>query len=90
MPQMMIETFVSQYFWLMVFFFVLNFYMTTTGIPSIPRTLKIRKKASFKGDSDAVKGDSIDLNLSLPSTVSEKETITSFNKARQSWLQKNS
>ena len=90
MPQMMIETFVSQFFWLIVFFFILNFYMSTTGVPSIARTLKIRKKASFKGDSATGLNEVIDFSLSLPNTVSEKPSTISFNKARENWLQKNS
>ena len=64
--------------------------MTSTGIPSIARTLKIRKKASFIKDKAASEGENLAINVTLPSISLTKTVNTSFEKARQSWLTKNS
>jgi len=42
MPQLSIETFFSQYFWLVVIFFTLYYIMITILIPMISTALKIR------------------------------------------------
>lgn len=90
MPQMMVETFVSQLFWFTFFFFFLNFYFTNTVIPAIARTMKIRRKAAVTEDSDSLTPAPIDLTVNLPSSTVEKTVATSFNPARQNWLSKNS
>jgi len=43
MPQLWIETWVTQYFWLIVILFFFHFYMANKVIPSIATILKIRK-----------------------------------------------
>ena len=48
MPQLSIETFVSQYFWLVLIFFTLYFLMVTKFIPLISETLKARNTLDIK------------------------------------------
>ena len=48
MPQLSIETFVSQYFWLVLIFFTLYFLMVTKFIPLISETLKARNTVDSK------------------------------------------
>lgn len=65
--------------------------MSTTGIPAIARTLKIRKKASFSKDSvTSSESDNLTIQFSLPVTPLTKESEFSFSKARKSWVSKNS
>lgn len=46
MPQLALETFVSQYFWLLVIFFSFYFISITTVIPRISTLMKSREKIS--------------------------------------------
>lgn len=51
MPQLWIETWVTQYFWLLVIMFFFHFYMVNKVIPSIATILKIRKTLNIKTES---------------------------------------
>lgn len=46
MPQLALETFISQYFWLLVIFFSFYFISITTVIPRISTLMKSREKIS--------------------------------------------
>lgn len=50
MPQLSIETFVTQYFWLIVFLFGFYVIVVTAIIPSIASALKLRKKLTAVED----------------------------------------
>lgn len=89
MPQLWIETWVSQYFWLLVILFFFHFYMVNNVIPTIATIFKIRKTLGTKEeevntdsnlpDTDSLK---IDLNISTP----EVKSNTNFASARASWI----
>lgn len=51
MPQLWIETWVTQYFWLLVIMFFFHFYMVNKVIPSIATIFKIRKTLNIKTES---------------------------------------
>jgi len=48
MPQLWIETFVSQYFWLLLILFTFYYFITVTVIPTISETLKARQISDNK------------------------------------------
>lgn len=48
MPQLWIETWVTQYFWLLVIMFFFHFYMVNKVIPSIATIFKIRKTLNVR------------------------------------------
>lgn len=55
MPQLSIETFVTQYFWLIVVLFAFYFVIATTVIPSIASTFKLRNKlTNASKDSETI------------------------------------
>lgn len=51
MPQLNIETFVTQYFWLIIVLFGFYIIVVTTIIPSIASSLKLRKKLTISEDA---------------------------------------
>ena len=51
MPQLAIETWVGQYFWLLVVLFLFHFFMVNQVIPTIATLFKIRKTLG-KTDSE--------------------------------------
>ena len=93
MPQMMIETFVSQYFWLLIFFLILNVYMSSKGIPAIAAVLKIRKNGyETTAEENNVTSflPQFPTELGTISLSSNNNKITGFKKARDNWTNKNS
>jgi len=52
MPQLNIETFVTQYFWLIVILFGFYVIVVTTIIPSIASSIKLRKKLTVSEDAE--------------------------------------
>jgi hypothetical protein len=56
MPQLNIETFVTQYFWLIVILFGFYVIVVTTIIPSIASSLKLRKKLTVSENAEVVAG----------------------------------
>jgi hypothetical protein len=52
MPQLNIETFVTQYFWLIVILFGFYFIVVTTIIPSIASSIKLRKKLAVSEEAE--------------------------------------
>ncbi len=73
MPQLALETFVSQYFWLVVLLTFLYVQMVTWAIPKIAQILKTRKEI---GDVKMVLTESKD-----QLAYNEKLIYTTFNKA---------
>ena len=58
MPQLWVETYVSQFFWLLVILFSFHYFITIFVLPKIAAALKIRKKAEVS-ESEVVKEDSL-------------------------------
>jgi len=56
MPQLNIETFVTQYFWLIVILFGFYVIVVTTIIPSIASAIKLRKKLTV---TDELEGSTL-------------------------------
>jgi hypothetical protein len=59
MPQLAIETFVSQYFWLITSIMAFHYVVSTSVIPNIVTTLRARKVTSSSDDSEGTVSDSI-------------------------------
>jgi hypothetical protein len=68
MPQLQIETYVTQYFWLVVFLFSIYYFMASTYMPKIAETLKLRKKLTSSSTS-TISSDN-ELNLTALDSVS--------------------
>ena len=93
MPQLSIETFVSQYFWLVVLFFYFYLQMVNRVIPKIAQILKIRKEVSNVDSGDAESTASvaaysgpIDILTSVEKT---SNVSTDLNKTVITWCDKN-
>jgi hypothetical protein len=66
MPQLAIETYFSQYFWLLVIFFIFNDFILHKFIPSVSKILKIRKLSSNSDiDSKLSSLNNFESNLNL-------------------------
>ena len=98
MPQLAIETTVTQYFWLVIILFGFYYIAVTKVIPSIANALKTRKalenEASLSGgislDSSASKAKSFlstTLRFTPPSTsnISSADFSPIFEKASGNW-----
>ena len=94
MPQLALETFFSQYFWLVVIFFTLYFIMINKLIPSISEALKIRNtKLEVKGKvtSHIVKDSSLIKDIAtfkLNSNFNTTSYSPDFNNNFLSWSSK--
>ena len=89
MPQLSLETFVSQYFWLVVLFFYFYFQMVNWVIPKISQIIKIRKEVSNVEATDSGKASDLlgfDGPISIASTPSISSTTASdLNKTVLNW-----
>lgn len=75
MPQLHIETFVTQYFWLVVCLFVFYYINAVEILPSISEILKIRQKLEISKDEKKekdIEGESIKEGKSI---ITEASTI---------------
>lgn len=90
MPQLWIETWVGQYFWLLVVLFLFHFYMVNSVIPTIATILKIRKTLGAKQDdvtnTNSNLPDTDSLKVDLSTSVPEVSSTTNFTSARSSWI----
>jgi len=92
MPQLWIETWVGQFFWLLVILFIFHFYMVNNVIPTIATIFKIRKTLGAKEDAtieNTVKENN-DLKITLPAASVKAVSITNFASARANWIKNNS
>jgi hypothetical protein len=92
MPQLWIETWVGQYFWLLVILFCFHFYMVNSVIPTIATILKIRKTLGAKEDAtiENTGKENNDLKITLPAASVKAVSITNFASARANWIKNNS
>lgn len=90
MPQLWIETWVSQYFWLLVVLFFFHFYMVNNVIPTIATIFKIRKTLGAKQDevtnANSNLPDTDSLKVDLSTSAPEVSSTTNFSSARSSWI----
>ena len=88
MPQLWIETWVSQYFWLLVILFLLHYYMANIAIPAIATLFKIRKSLGKDVELDSnvynpnFDKDKLNLNIN-----NHKASVSSIN-YKKAWLKK--
>lgn len=88
MPQLAIETFFTQYFWLLIIFFLFNHFILNYYVPTIAKIIKARKLTSdVEISSD--KKSKWNLNINLPSVnVQSSLKVNNFNDARVNWINK--
>ena len=72
MPQLAIETFVSQYFWLLISLSGFYVFMVSQVIPNIALTLKSRKVGSTSGSSAEVPANVVSRDSILASAFASK------------------
>ena len=85
MPQLATETFFTQYFWLMLFFFGFNYFMLNYLIPSIASNIKARKVTSIVSDIN-FSNNSSNINVNLPESILTSSKEVSFVSVRSSWI----
>lgn len=88
MPQLAIETYFTQYFWLLVIFFLFNHFILHSYIPAIATLLKTRKVASSGGNIDKLSKDSWVINIKLPDLNTPSIKLNNFTDTRINWINK--
>jgi hypothetical protein len=90
MPQLWIETWVTQYFWLVIILFLFHFYITNNVIPGIATVFKIRKTLGKDASSEDVTAVShtASFKVNLPTPFSQTTLPTSFDgkKVLKEWV----
>lgn len=92
MPQLAIETFFTQYFWLLIIFFLFNHFILNYYVPAIAKLIKARKYTSTVDViSSKDKKNKWNLSIELPTlNVQSSLKVNNFNDARVNWINKNS
>ena len=92
MPQLAIETFFTQYFWLLIIFFLFNHFILNYYVPAIAKIIKARKFTSpVDVTSSKDKKNKWNLSIELPTlNVQSSLKVNNFNDARVNWINKNS
>lgn len=75
MPQLWIETWVTQYFWLLVILFFFHFFMVNKVIPSIASILKIRKQLSSNSNNEIIQNNNKNMDIKISSVSESSVTI---------------
>ena len=75
MPQLWIETWVTQYFWLLVILFFFHFFMVNKVIPSIASILKIRKQLSSNSNNEIIQNNNKIMDIKISSVSDSSVTI---------------
>jgi hypothetical protein len=98
MPQLSIETFVTQYFWLVVIFFAFYFISAAIILPKIATIIKTRNKlSSVSSTSDISESSNTVLGKSILSQAFSFKSITLpqsanystiFKKVNKNWVKK--
>lgn len=88
MPQLWIETWVSQYFWLLVVLVFFHYFMVNNVIPTIATIFKIRKTLGAKEDNLESTDSNLTetLKIDLSTSPTEVKLNTNFASARSSWI----
>jgi len=89
MPQLWTETFVSQYFWLLVILFSFYYFISSKVIPTISETLKARQIVENKETIETVQNESTNTEIfSINKTnIFVTESTVSLENTQQEWLQ---
>lgn len=90
MPQLWIETWVGQFFWLLFVLFIFHFYMVNNVIPTIATILKIRKTLGEDATIETTGQENTELKITLPAANVKTASITNFASARANWIKNNS
>lgn len=98
MPQLAVETFVTQYFWLVVILFIFYYLSAAIIIPKISAIFKTRNKLSaINTNIDTQESNNILLGKSILSQAiaiqsspikSSSNYLSIFKKANKSWIKK--
>jgi len=89
MPQLWIETFVTQYFWLLLILFSFYYFITTQVIPNISETIKARQISDNKDIKIEEVANEKAINLFNNSSKSNLKTdlvITNWDSVQNDWL----
>jgi hypothetical protein len=95
MPQLNIETFVTQYFWLIVVLFGFYIVVVTAIIPSIASAIKLRKKLTMteatQGSEASATAESsaTGFNISVPYEVYTPVDLKSLYFSNNDWIKSN-
>jgi hypothetical protein len=90
MPQLAFETYISQYFWLFIIFFLFNHFILHQFIPDIATLIKIRKKFINKNEQNNNTIDKNTLAIQLP--IFNTNNINNnnlFNTTKNNWIKNN-
>lgn len=79
MPHLSFETFVSQYFWLVLFLLILYYLISTQYIPLISETIKARKRLEAVKTAHQKIAQTDNIKNLLKDIVAEKYTATKSN-----------
>lgn len=90
MPQLAIETYFTQYFWLFIIFFLFNHFVLNYYVPAIAKIIKARKYTSFnEASAQNDKKNKWHISIDLPSlNVQSSTKLNNFNDARLNWINK--
>jgi hypothetical protein len=95
MPQLNIETFVTQYFWLIVVLFGFYVVVVTAIIPSIASALKLRKKLSMADSAEGAGASAVaettatGFNISVPHEVYTPVDLKTLYFSNSDWIKSN-
>ena len=95
MPQLNIETFVTQYYWLIVVLFGFYIVVVTAIIPSIASALKLRKKLTLSDDApegvsaSEAETASAGFNISVPHEVYAPVDLKTLYFSNNDWIKSN-
>lgn len=88
MPQLWTETYVSQYFWLIVILCVFNFLFVNNIVPAIAKNIKARKRTSIVSIEDKEE-EITTINVTLPVlSMKTVDSKVSFIDSRETWMNK--
>jgi hypothetical protein len=87
MPQLAVETYFSQFFWLFIIFFLFNDFILHKFIPSIATIFKVRKLTSSTSAIENKESNNKTLTVQLPTfNIQTSAQINNFNDARVKWI----
>jgi len=89
MPQLWTETFVSQYFWLLVILFTFYYFISSKVIPTIAETLKARQIVENKEgiENTQTENPNNDIFSVNKTNIFVAETTISLDSVQQEWIQ---
>lgn len=95
MPQLNIETFVTQYFWLIVVLFGFYIVVVTAIIPSIASAIKLRKKLTIAEEIEGAEASAVaettatGFNISVSHEVYTPVDLKTLYFSNNDWIKSN-